>query len=43
MVEIAREDGVKLFPLCPFFLAQARKHPDWHDVVNMPKGSVQGG
>lgn len=32
----ARKSGMKLFPLCPFFMASARKHPDWHDVVQMP-------
>lgn len=36
MVEEARDDGVRLYPLCPFFLATARKHPEWHDVVEMP-------
>ena len=36
MVEDARRDGVKLIPLCPFFLATAKKHPDWLDVVRIP-------
>ena len=37
MVEIAREDGVYLVPICPFFRAIAKKHPEWHDVVQMPE------
>lgn len=37
MVEMAREDGVYLIPICPFFRATAKKHPEWHDVVQMPK------
>lgn len=36
MVEEARKDGVKLIPLCPFFLATARKHPEWQEIVRMP-------
>lgn len=38
MVEDARKDDVKLVPLCPFFLATAKKHPEWHDAVAMPGG-----
>jgi uncharacterized protein len=33
-VEEARRGGWKIIPLCPFFKAQAVRHPDWHDVVN---------
>ena len=39
MVEDARRDGVSLVPLCPFFLATSKKHPEWHDVVRMPGGA----
>ncbi|WP_064684803.1 GNAT family N-acetyltransferase [Rhizobium bangladeshense] len=33
-VEAARTGGWKIIPLCPFFKAQAQRHPEWHDVVN---------
>lgn len=33
-VEKARAGGWKIIPLCPFFKAQARRHPEWSDVVN---------
>ncbi|MBB4236089.1 GNAT family N-acetyltransferase [Rhizobium esperanzae] len=33
-VESARAGGWKIIPLCPFFKAQAQRHPEWHDVVN---------
>lgn len=36
MVDEARKDGVQLIPICPFFLATARTHPEWHDTVRMP-------
>ena len=32
-VEEARAQGFKIVPLCPFFKAQAVRHPDWSDVV----------
>jgi hypothetical protein len=34
-VEEARRGAWKIFPLCPFFKAQAQRHPEWHDVVNL--------
>ena len=34
-VEAAREGGWKIVPLCPFFRAQAMRHADWRDVVNL--------
>lgn len=34
VVEDARSSGFKIIPLCPFFKAQAARHPDWSDVVN---------
>ena len=34
-VEQARTGGWKIMPLCPFFRAQAMRHPDWRDVVNL--------
>ncbi|MCZ4290345.1 GNAT family N-acetyltransferase [Hoeflea alexandrii] len=33
-VEAARTGGWKIIPLCPFFKAQAQRHPEWRDVVN---------
>lgn len=32
-VEEARSNGWRIFPLCPFFKAQAQRHPEWSDVV----------
>ncbi len=32
-VEEARKGGWKIIPLCPFFKAQAQRHPEWRDVV----------
>ena len=34
-VEDARANGVKIIPLRPFFKAQAQRHPDWQDVVEL--------
>jgi predicted GNAT family acetyltransferase len=34
-VEAARTGGWKIMPLCPFFRAQAMRHKDWQDVVNL--------
>lgn len=34
-VEAARADGWKIMPLCPFFRAQAMRHKEWQDVVNL--------
>ena len=34
-VEDARAKGVTIIPLCPFFKAQALRHPDWQDVVDL--------
>ena len=34
-VEAARKGGWKIMPLCPFFRAQAMRHKDWQDVVNL--------
>ncbi|AYD01985.1 GNAT family N-acetyltransferase [Neorhizobium sp. NCHU2750] len=33
-VEDARSGGWKIIPLCPFFKAQAMRHPEWQDVIN---------
>lgn len=33
-VEAARAGGWKIIPLCPFFKAQAQRHPEWRGVVN---------
>lgn len=33
-VEEARRGGWKIMPLCPFFRAQAERHPEWQDVIS---------
>lgn len=33
VVDDARKGGWKIIPLCPFFKAQAARHPEWRDVV----------
>ena len=33
VVSDARQQGFRIIPLCPFFKAQAARHPDWADVV----------
>lgn len=32
LVEDARAEGFKVYPLCPYVNAERRKHPDWADV-----------
>ena len=32
VVADARAEGFRIVPLCPFFKAQAMRHPDWADV-----------
>lgn len=34
MIDDARQDGFKIFPLCPFVNAERRKHPEWADVFS---------
>ena len=29
-----REQGTPVIPLCPFFAAFLREHPEWHDVLD---------
>ena len=33
MIGDARANGFKIAPLCPYVLAQYRKHPEWNDVM----------
>jgi predicted GNAT family acetyltransferase len=33
VVEQARSQGFRIIPLCPFFKAQAQRHPEWADVI----------
>ncbi|MEL6277635.1 MAG: GNAT family N-acetyltransferase [Pseudomonadota bacterium] len=33
VVADARDKGLRIMPLCPFFKAQAQRHPEWSDVV----------
>lgn len=30
----AREQELKVIPLCPFIAAYITKHPEWHDLVH---------
>jgi hypothetical protein len=32
LVNAARAEGFKVFPLCPFVNATRKKHPEWADV-----------
>ena len=34
LVTDARAEGVRVVALCPFVRAQARKHPEWADVID---------
>lgn len=34
LVADARRDGVTIVPLCPYVLAQYRRHPEWSDVMD---------
>ncbi|MDX3929181.1 MAG: GNAT family N-acetyltransferase [Shinella sp.] len=34
-IDEARAGGWKIMPLCPFFRAQAMRHKEWHDIVNL--------
>ena len=33
MIGDARASGFKIIPICPYVLAQCRKHPEWSDVM----------
>ncbi|MGB3406576.1 MAG: GNAT family N-acetyltransferase [Jannaschia sp.] len=33
MIADARAEGLRVIALCPFVRAQARKHPEWADVI----------
>lgn len=33
MIADARANGFKIVPLCPYVVAQVRKHPEWGDVI----------
>ena len=32
-LDAARERGLKVIPICPFFAAYMQKHPDVHDLL----------
>ena len=34
MIDDARREGFKIFPLCPFVNAERRKHPEWADAFS---------
>jgi predicted GNAT family acetyltransferase len=39
MVADARSAGFKIVPLCPYVLAQSKRHPEWRDVLaGAPEG-----
>ncbi|MEJ5019052.1 GNAT family N-acetyltransferase [Ochrobactrum vermis] len=38
MIEDARQNGMKIIPLCPYVRAQYRRHPEWADVMTVPPG-----
>ena len=33
MINDARSNGFKIIPLCPYVLAQYKRHPEWEDVM----------
>nr|WP_247711252.1 GNAT family N-acetyltransferase [Qipengyuania vesicularis] len=35
LVKDAREKGIAIIPLCPFFKALAQRNEDWQDVVEL--------
>ena len=35
LVSVARAEGWKIVPLCPFVNAQRAKHPEWADAFNV--------
>lgn len=35
LVADARAQGRKIVPLCPYVVAQFRRHPDWADVLKV--------
>lgn len=42
-VEMARESGRMILPLCPFAAAQFRRHPEWGDVLNRSASKGEAG
>ena len=34
IIEYARENDIRLIPLCPFTKAEIDKHPEYHDVLH---------
>jgi uncharacterized protein len=34
LIADAREEGFKVIPVCPYVLAQYRRHPEWADVMS---------
>lgn len=35
MVAEAHSRGFKIIPICPYVMAQYRKHPEWRDVMTV--------
>ena len=40
MIGDARASGFKIVPICPYVLAQYRKHPEWRDVMTGAPAAV---
>jgi predicted GNAT family acetyltransferase len=39
---LARERGLKVIPMCPFFAAYMKNHPDQQDLLDPPFRKVLG-
>ncbi|WP_341711422.1 N-acetyltransferase [Erythrobacter sp.] len=35
---VARDEGFRIIPLCPYVRARCEKHPDWRDVMTVEPG-----
>ena len=42
MVEDARKEGVKIYPLCTYVIDERRRHPEWADVFHTPSQPGEG-
>lgn len=43
MVELARNEGFRIIPICPYVRAQYEKHPEWEDVMSVAPGETPAG
>lgn len=37
LVDMARERGLTILPLCPFVARKSLEHPEWGDVMQIPR------